>query len=398
MRYLQYLNRYFAPEQYVLWYGTFGLLALALLGWVWGIWATYGSNWCKWDFMFLTGVATFIITGVYSIGQERRFHTMLTDARTSGVMVSDRTADELAAELDLFVRRIAKISCTFVFLLMLVTLLIATLYDAMSGGSGNSNSCYSSKLLTSAEWRASNPECVTNLIFMMLVMTGCGALAGIRLGRVAGYGLALKRLPSLGVQLSPLPGHNDKRSGTLPFAKFLTSQALLTLPAVLWVFVWWLVIPYWGDLIGCNSASYDQWSTPFIGVWLAAVGFLWLAFLSPLRHLHKWMIEIKRDEFGPLMRQIETKIAEKHADVSNNHDSERRDQLRREIAELSSRHFEVRSINTWVIAPTVLRRLIVSYTVTVFWPLLYQVVISGQDVSKGAAAGIMALFKKLLGS
>jgi len=163
------------------------------------------------------------------------------------------------------------------------------------------------------------------------------------------------------------------------------------------VFVWWLVIPYWGDLIGCNRANYEQWSDPFIAVWLAAVGFLWLAFLSPLRHLHRWMIKIKRDEFGPLMRQIETKIAEKHADASNNHDSERRDQPRREIAELSSRHFEVRGINTWVIAPTVLRRLFVSYFVTVFWPLLHQVVISGQDTPKGVTAAIISLAKRLLG-
>jgi|GEM_PF-3929338 len=387
--------RYLEPEQYALWYWTFGLIGAGLALRVWQEWAASGTQWCNWDFMFLTGVATFVLTGIYSTEQERRFHTMLREARTSGVLVSDKTADELAAEMDRFVKRVAKISCGGVFVLMLLTLLGATAYDAISGAAGNG--CYSSRALTSAAWRAENPGCVPALLQMLVVMTGCGALAGIRLGRAAGYGLALNRLKRPGIRLAPLPGHSDGRCGLQPFARFLTSQALLTLPAVLWVFIWWLIIPYWGQGEGCIPNRYDHWSDPFIVVWIAAAGFLWMAFVWPLWHLHRWMTAIRRDDFDPLLRELESRIAERHKAERETADIEKRDRLRREIADLSNRHYEVRHLATWVIAPGVLRRLFMSYSVTVLWPLVHQVAISGHDAPKGAAEAVILLFQKAFG-
>ncbi|MCA8929367.1 MAG: hypothetical protein KDC18_14985 [Alphaproteobacteria bacterium] len=391
---VRFVSRYFEPEQYALWYGTFGLIGLALAWRTWLEWQAFGTLWCNWDFMFLTGVATFVITGIYSTEQERRFHSLLRQVCRSGVLVADKTADQMTSELDGFVKRVARISCAIVFFVMAAALVGATLQDAFSDRPGSS--CYSLKVLTDSAWRARRPACVTNLLTMLVVMTGCGALAGIRLGRAAGYGLALTRLKSLGAQLSPLPGHSDQRCGLQPFARFLTSQALLTLPAVLWLFIWWLIIPYWGRAEGCWR-TYDHWSNPFIGVWIVAVAFLWLAFLSPLWHLHRWVAAIKRDEFEPLLRELESRIADRHHAERQAEDIESRDALRREIADLSNRHYAVRQVDTWVIGPETLRRLFVGYSITVVWPLVHQVVISGEDAPTGAATAIFTLFKNLFG-
>ena len=48
-------------------------------------------------------------------------------------------------------------------------------------------------------------------------------------------------------------------------------------------------------------------------------------------------------------------------------------------------------------APGVLRRLFMSYSVTVFWPLVHQVAISGHDAPKGAAEAVISLFQKAFG-
>lgn len=323
-----------------------------------------------WDTMLLSGSLVFALAVSLALSLPRRLDHALSELRIQGALpVTVAQSEEIKAELDQSgmrrVRRAAIVVGTLVlvaFLYVLVPPLRAMWQDP-----------------------ASSPGVVYIVTgffgFLTLVCAFCGFVGGAFLGRVASYGSLARQLsrPNSGLVLQP--GHYDGANGLAPVGSFYLYQALLTMFPILWLAVWWLIIPYY-DTTGCEmgtSNPYIDWRTPLLILWLVSALFLYLAFVRPVLQLKATIktarSQLERERMPEIRSEIDTIRARLAA---GSLDDAARVAAEQRLGELAREHWNIAHMPAWPMDRSTMRQYFSVNAASTVAPLL----LKGYDLAR----------------
>ncbi|WP_406436882.1 hypothetical protein OHB00_22350 [Streptomyces sp. NBC_00631] len=186
-----------------------------------------------------------------------------------------------------------------------------------------------------------------------------GVVAGQRLGRLVAYGTVWQLLPRRSNVLDLMPDHPDGAAGLRPIGRFYFRLSLIVgLPAV-YLAVWWLLIPL-------LPADYGGWRVPYLGLLPIAIGFEVFAFVLPMRGVHQLMQQQSgrwSTQAARIMPQIRSAQNALIAATSGH------DDLTNRLKVLMNRYNTLSHAPTWPIDPA-LRRWFTLNNTALFIPFL----------------------------
>ncbi|MFK4065882.1 hypothetical protein [Streptomyces sp. NPDC029674] len=186
-----------------------------------------------------------------------------------------------------------------------------------------------------------------------------GAVAGQRLGRMVAYGNVWRLLPRRSRILDLMPDHPDGAAGLRAIGRFHFRLSLIVaLPAV-YLGAWYIFIPL-------VPGDYEGWRTIYLWLLALAIGFEVLAFLLPMGAVHqrmqrqseRWAAQASR--LVPRIRSTQAALVEA---TSGHEDFNSRIQV------LLDRHRALTEAPTWPIDPA-LRRWFTLNNTALFIPFL----------------------------
>ena len=270
-----------------------------------------GLDFHRWDFLLLSGTAT-LAFGIWRVrGIDKKLENTLTLLFNRGTLIT--TPEELKAfqinfktQANVWASRSGLIAGTA----MLIAFLDAYLRPPFKLG---------------------------HVILTFLEVIGA-YIAGRYLGKMAYYGFLKLMLPRNQIGLKVKPGHLDGVSGLKPIGNFYFSQAMITaLPAV-FLFVWWLIIPFF--------PQYETWRRPYLGLLAVAITYEILAFVLPLWLFHEEMVKQKQ----ALLEEADTwsyKIDEIRNQLEIAETSEECEVLKERLSFLTKRYLDIEQMFTW---------------------------------------------------
>jgi hypothetical protein len=108
-----------------------------------------------------------------------------------------------------------------------------------------------------------------------------GYIVGRHLGIMASYGRLGHWLKKQGILVQVKPGYPDGAVGLKPVGDFYFFQAMLLALPVLYLFIWWLIMPLW--------SKYEGWRNIYLGLLPVAITFEVISFLVPVWFFHREM-------------------------------------------------------------------------------------------------------------
>lgn len=299
--------------------------------------ATFGPDLRHWDWLFLSGVLTWLIGVELSEKLDTVLGTMLRSMADSGVI---RTSNR---ELRVIRRKLRRnrraYQMRFGLTVGAVVLVAWAIYGAQ----------YFSILITH------NP-------FAIVFETFAGVVAGQRLGRMVAYGSLWRILfNDRKAKLRLMPGHPDGTEGLMGIGRFYFRQSLIAgLPAA-YLAVWWFLIPVMPPI-------YLQWRPIYLGLLALAIGIEVLAFFLPMRSVHRVMVaerarrRVEADKLMPRIATIQKSLIEAT-------DQQSREDLNQQQNLLLDWYGRLRRLPTWPIDLS-LRRWFTLSNAALFVPFL----------------------------
>ena len=196
-------------------------------------------------------------------------------------------------------------------------------------------------------------------------------IVGVRLGRIAAYGIVMWTYPLLRVELftgryrlrlNPQPGHPDKVCGLKPIGDFWTFEALALLPPLAYTLTWIGIMNSGADWT--ESMGLQNTHTPFVVATsiliLLQVFTLWVPMLS----LHRVMgaakhdLQVRADEFAQEAATM------KHT-LLHGTDKDARDAAQKRHAVLLKAFADIEQVPRWPVAAGTIKA-----HITQLWPVL----------------------------
>lgn len=314
--------------------------------------ASEGTGVGDWDLLFLSGCLT-VIAGLWlAAGQPKRFSAMIERLANRGALERGKAAvsgDALTPALYAIDERARRWSTAFgLGLGALVGLAFIVVNLTRSDG-----------LPLSVE------------IGGPLVGAVGGFLVGRALGRMASYALLPRTFASEGVSFRATPGHIDGAAGLKPLGDYYVYQALLVaLPAV-FLLAWSLIflIPTWGD-------RYPGWRPWYLAFLALAICIELAAFAVPLWRVHRVMDEQKHAALREADTVLGPDIGRARKQLERDLDSERRNEVRDWLDQLTTSYEEIENMPTWPLDRTLRRRMTLG-NVALVVPLISEIVTLG---------------------
>ena len=220
--------------------------------------STWGRDVRHWDWLYLSGVALFLVGAEMADQTGERLNSALRGLADGGVLpISDGRMRPMKVALQDTASRYQYIAGISVGLSVLVGWLFYTAGQL------------SYTLIH-------NPAAI---VFESLA----GVIAGRRLGRMVAYSSVWTRLEQESVAFVLLPGHPDDALGLKPVGQFFFWQSIVAGLPALYLAIWWFLIPI-------LPPSYLQWRPVFLGLLALAIVFEMLVFLLPMRSIHQMLV------------------------------------------------------------------------------------------------------------
>jgi hypothetical protein len=311
----------------------FSILPVLFLAWSGGL----TTDVAHWDWLLLSGIITWLIGVELSENLDTVLATMLRSMIDSGTIeVSDREARVIRRKL----RRNRQVYQLRAGVTVGAAVLISWLI-------------YGGRYL---------PYLLTHETATISFETLAGVVAGQRLGRMAAYGsLWQLLLHDRQVKLRLMPGHPDGTEGLMGIGRFYFRQSLIAgLPAS-YLAIWWFLIPV-------MPPYYSHWRNIYLGLLALAIGFEMLAFILPMRSVHRVMVAErakKRVDADRLM----PRIAAIQQSLISATDRQSRDDLAQEQTLLLDWYARLRKLPTWPVDLS-LRRWFTLGNIALFVPFL----------------------------
>jgi len=289
--------------------------------------------------MLLSGSLVFALAVLLGLSLPRRLDQALSELRIQGALpLTVAQSEEIKADLDRGGMRLVRQAAIVVGALVLAGFLYVLVPPLR------------------AMWQdPAQPNAVVYIVvgffgFLTLVCAFCGFVGGAFLGRVASYGSLARQLSRPGAGLVLQPGHYDGANGLAPIGSLYLYQAFLTMFPILWLAVWWLVIPYY-DTTVCGigiSNPYVDWRMPLLVLWLVSVLFLYLAFVRPVLQLKATIksarSQLERERIPEIRTEIDTIRASLAA---GSMDEAGRAKAEQRLGELAREHWGIAHMPAW---------------------------------------------------
>jgi len=210
-----------------------------------------------------------------------------------------------------------------------------------------------------------------------------GYFGGLGLGRAAAYGRLGHLMDGLGLSIAVVTGHPDRVGGMRPLGNFYLYYGVFPLTAVLWLSIWWVIIPAFGSL-----SRYSAYQLPFFGLWLVALAFLVVICVLPMLHFRRLMQQQKRaltndTLLGPMIGEARSELAAAELPVKIQAAHENLERLLRYKT-------DIEELPTWPLAPDIRRKFTVGNMLLAVVPFSADIVI---EKSEGYSSPLSFLFK-----
>ncbi|PZO47928.1 MAG: hypothetical protein DCF15_18455 [Phormidesmis priestleyi] len=280
---------------------------------------TDGTDPRQWDSLFLSGVATFTI----------------------GILLAQKTPQTLTAALTRLVNRGTLLTSQNELSKVQARLELRSQVWAHRGGLV----CGTALLLSFLV-----PFGLSKMLLMVLETLG-GYVGGRYLGRMASYGTLKLFLKKEGLAIKVKPGHPDAAGGLNPLGDFYFFQAMVAAIPSAFLAIWWILIPL--------MPQYAKWRAPYLGLLAIAVAFELLAFAVPLWLFHLEMatqrIQLLKEAGG-----LSFRISDLQAQLTVVQDSQEREDIEAQIAQCTTRYWNIKKVPTWPLNVKTLRHFILN--------------------------------------
>ncbi|QBQ54973.1 hypothetical protein [Nitrosococcus wardiae] len=188
-----------------------------------------------------------------------------------------------------------------------------------------------------------------------------GYIVGRHLGIMASYGRLGHWLKRQGIRIQIKPGYPDGAVGLKPVGDFYFFQAMLLALPVLYLFLWWLMMPLW--------PRYEAWRNIYLGLLPVAITFEVIAFLVPVWFFHREMQKQKMqllreaDVLGQEINDVETTLIESQ-------DPAQRELLKDRLSFMTKRYGEIEHMPTWPVNAKTWRYFFINNLTLILLPLL----------------------------
>jgi hypothetical protein len=237
------------------------------------------------DLMMLTGGGACVIGLYFGLDAKPRVHRAIRTLKDNGVLSG--TADQVArlhARVDAAGVRNGWLGALLVPIFESVAVLISTvlvpwiIYPWIETGLF----WITLKFALIVGLRSSFID-ASQIVGLLAVTVGAGAIVGWGLGHFAAYGKFQHEAEAVGCGFQVQPGSADGMGGLQPFVSFLRGQAILTLMPALWVSVWLILTCVSSDLF----RHYGNWRAAFFLLLGLSVFYSRVGFLAPARMLER---------------------------------------------------------------------------------------------------------------
>ena len=164
--------------------------------------------------------------------------------------------------------------------------------------------------------------------------------AGVYLGRMAAYGTLGTLLERQGTPPRAQPGHLDRAAGLKPVGDFYAYQAAVTALPALFLAIWWFLIPAW------PYADYGHWRGSYLLLLPVAIAFEVLAFLAPMWSVHRQMVAQKAEHLRRA-DALSHELAEFQSQLGACEDDAKRRGLQDRMAAMTQEYWDVEQMPTW---------------------------------------------------
>ncbi len=296
----------------------------------------FGLDLHRWDAMFISGSATFLVGLTLARQIPRRMRATLARLRDRGILQAtperlEHFQRRFEARVNFWAHRIAVV----ITALLLLATAVADGFRAFPGA-----------------------------LPLLLVEVPVGYVSGLFLGRMIVYGFLGNALRWQKIELKVKPGHVDGCAGFRPVGDFYFFQAMLATIPALFLALWWFLIPVWPHV------SYARWRDPYLGLLAVALLIEILAFILPMLSFHEEML-VQKAEALRVADSISQKIVELQAELAGLNPDQPSGALKERLTALTQSYWDLENMPTWPVAPDTRRRFTVN-NAALFLPLLSQ--------------------------
>lgn len=208
-----------------------------------------------------------------------------------------------------------------------------------------------------------------------------GFIVGIRLGRIAAYGIVMWTYPLLRIELftgryrlrlNPQPGHPDKVCGLKPIGDFWTFEALVLLPPLAYTLAWLGIMnsgAAWVVAMGLRANH-----TPFVVATSILILLQVFALWAPMLSLRRVMGTVKHDLQARADEFAQEAATMKHI-LLHTTDKDERDAAEKRHAELLNAFADIEQVPRWPISADTIKAHIMQ-----LWPILGFIGVENEDV------------------
>lgn len=294
----------------------------------------FGTYLPAWDWLFVSGWITFLLTFKATFLLPDRVDEALTRLAASGVL--DDCNDELGEfkeRLHESARRAARAGGVIVAAVLALGWVVAK--------------------------RGALP-----FYFLTVLLEVAGAfLAGSFIGRAASYSRLGQRLKDEGFGIDVDPEHLDGVAGLRPVGRLYFFQSALVAVPGAFLAVWWFVIPLFGE-------RYSTWRGVYAALLVFVVFCEILAFFSPMWSFHRIMKDGKT-RFLIEADQISEQAARIRKELRGSADEEATAQLADQLGRISRRYQAIVEMPTWPVDKRIQRRFALNNLI-LFIPVIAQ--------------------------
>ncbi|PKB82957.1 MAG: hypothetical protein BZY88_03485 [SAR202 cluster bacterium Io17-Chloro-G9] len=165
-------------------------------------------------------------------------------------------------------------------------------------------------------------------------------IAGRILGRMVAYGSLGGFVHKEGIGVAPKPGHIDGACGLKPFGDFYFHQAMLAAVPVIFLGMWYLIIPVF------PFNDYSNWRAAYGWLLPVALAIEILSFVLPMVSIHQDM----KTEKARFLKEADTlsqEIVDVQAKLEKPWPPGERESLSAQVRGMTLRYHEIENMTSW---------------------------------------------------
>lgn len=218
----------------------------------------------QWDWLFISGLAVFLITYPLSLQLPDRVINALERLQGAGILRPEEAVDAFKHRLNRSADRWARVVGYVLAVLMGLAWLVAFVGVPQDG-----------------------QYIIGTTIPGGIVEMTLSIAAGRFMGRALCYSTLARRLKVEGFTLHPVPAHGDGTAGLSPVGRIYFTQAMLVAWIAAFLGFWSVFFPVF--------PQYEVWKLPYIGLLLIMLALEMVSLFLPLRAFRRILLKWKRE-------------------------------------------------------------------------------------------------------